>query len=406
MMRRNGPLLFILATLMIDAIGIGIVFPIMPDLMARVGAGDLAQGSIWAGALMAAYAGAQFLFAPVVGSLSDAFGRRPVLLAALALLAVDYVVMALAGSLWLLIVGRTLAGLAGATYITATAYIADISSPGERAARFGLIGAAFGIGFVIGPALGGLAATWHVSAPFWLAAGLSALNFLFGLFILPESLKRENRRPFGARDLNPFGTIFRSFRMPGLAIPLICISVFEFANMAYVTLWAFWSREAFGWSTLVIGLSLSAYGVLIALAQGVVMPRVVSRLGETRLAIWGIVLASVVFVGFGFANAAWMVLVLLPFAALTDLVPPTLTAMSANAVDEDRQGMVQGVIASLSSLAAVLAPLVFTPLFGVFISGEMGVYLPGGPYLLSALLIAAIFPLALRMRRAQRPHMP
>jgi hypothetical protein len=155
MTRPSGPLLFILATLMIDAIGIGIVFPIMPDLMARVGAGDLAQGSIWAGVLMAAYAGAQFLFAPVVGSLSDAFGRRPVLLAALAMLALDYVIMALAGTLWLLILGRTLAGLAGATYITATAYIADISSPGERAARFGLIGAAFGIGFVIGPALGG-----------------------------------------------------------------------------------------------------------------------------------------------------------------------------------------------------------------------------------------------------------
>ena len=172
MPQERGPLLFILATLMIDAIGIGIVFPIMPDLMARVGAGDLAQGSIWAGVLMAAYAGAQFLFAPVVGSLSDAFGRRPVLLLALALLAVDYVIMALAGSLWLLIAGRTLAGLAGATYITATAYIADISTPGERAARFGLIGAAFGIGFVIGPALGGIAATWHITAPFWLAAGL------------------------------------------------------------------------------------------------------------------------------------------------------------------------------------------------------------------------------------------
>jgi multidrug resistance protein len=257
---------------MIDAIGIGIVFPIMPDLMARVGAGDLAQGSIWAGVLMAAYAGAQFLFAPVVGSLSDAFGRRPVLLLALAMLALDYVIMALAGTLWLLILGRTLAGLAGATYITATAYVADISSPGDRAARFGLIGAAFGIGFVIGPALGGVAATWGVSAPFWVAAGLSALNFAFGLFILPESLKRENRRPFGARDLNPFATIVSAFRVPGLAIPLICIAVFEFANMVYPTLWAFWGREVFGWSTLVIGLTLSAYGICMVVAQAVVMP--------------------------------------------------------------------------------------------------------------------------------------
>ncbi len=391
---------------MIDAIGIGIVFPIMPDLMARVGAGDLAQGSFWAGILMAAYAGAQFLFAPIVGSLSDAYGRRPVLLVALALLAVDYAIMALAGTLWLLIVGRTLAGLAGATYITATAYIADISSPAERAARFGLIGAAFGIGFVIGPALGGIAATWHITAPFWVAAGMSALNFLLGLFILPESLKPENRRPFGARDLNPFGTILSAFRVTGLAIPLICIAVFEFANMAYVTLWAFWGREMFGWTTLVIGLTLSAYGVLIAVVQGALLPRMVAWLGETRLAIWGIALASVTFMGFGFANAAWMVLFLLPLSAMTDLVPPTLTALSANSVDEDRQGMVQGVIASLSSLSAVLAPLVFTPMFGVFISGDLGIYLPGAPFLFSALLVAAIFPLAIRMRRFQRPHMP
>jgi MFS-type transporter involved in bile tolerance (Atg22 family) len=195
MTRPSGPLLFILATLMIDAIGIGIVFPIMPDLMARVGAGDLAQGSIWAGVLMAAYAGAQFLFAPVVGSLSDAFGRRPVLLLALALLALDYVIMALAETLWLLILGRTLAGLAGATYITATAYVADISSPEDRAARFGLIGAAFGIGFVIGP-------RWAGSRPHGTSRrrsgsrrGCRAELRLRPLVILPESLKREHRGP-------------------------------------------------------------------------------------------------------------------------------------------------------------------------------------------------------------------
>jgi DHA1 family tetracycline resistance protein-like MFS transporter len=406
MSQPRGPLLFILATLMIDAIGIGIVFPIMPDLMARVGAGDIAQGSIWAGLLMAAYAGAQFLFAPIVGSLSDAFGRKPVLLVALALLALDYVVMAVAGTFWLLLLGRTLAGLAGATYITATAYVADITPPGQRAARFGLIGAAFGIGFVLGPALGGLAATWHISAPFWLAAGLSALNLLFGLLVLPESLKPEHRRPFGARDLNPFGTIFTAFRVPTLAIPLICIAVFEFANMTYVTLWAFWSREMFGWSTLVIGLSLSAYGVLVAGVQGGLMPLAVARLGERRLAIWGMALAAVAFTGFGFVNVAWMVLPLLVMAALTDLVPPTLMALSANTVEDDRQGMVQGVIASLSSLAAVLAPLVFTPLFGLFVSGEAGIYLPGAPFLVAGFLVLAILPLGWRIGRAQRPHMP
>jgi DHA1 family tetracycline resistance protein-like MFS transporter len=406
MSTARGPILFILATLMIDAIGIGIVFPIMPDLMAKVGAGGLAQGSLWAGLLMSAYALAQFLFAPVVGSLSDAYGRKPVLLAAMAFLALDYVIMALAETFWLLLIGRTLAGLAGATYITATAYIADITPPGQRAARFGLIGAAFGIGFVLGPALGGVAATWHVSAPFWLAAGLSFANVLFGIFVLPESLRPENRRPFGARDLNPFGAILRAFRVPGLAVPLICIGVFEFANMVYPTLWAFWGREVFGWSTLVIGLSLSAYGVLVAIAQAGVMPIAVARLGEGRLLFVGLSLAVIAFAGFGVAGAVWMVAVLLVLAALTDLVPPTLMAISADAVDADRQGLVQGVIASLSSLAAVLAPLVYTPLFGVFVSGAAGVYLPGAPFLFSGLLVLALIPLALRIAAPQRSHMP
>ncbi|SMX27029.1 Tetracycline resistance protein, class C [Pelagimonas phthalicica] len=225
-MKLSGPFLFILATMLIDAIGVGIVFPIMPDLMDRVGAGDTAQGAFWGGIMMSAYAAAMFLVGPIIGSLSDAYGRRPILVLALATLTIDYVIMALAETYWVLLVGRILAGLAGATYITATAYIADIAKPEERGAAFGMIGAAFGIGFVLGPALGGLASGWHITAPFWIAAGLSALNALFGIFILPESLKPENRRRFGKGDLNPFASIWKAFILPGLAIPLICLFVF------------------------------------------------------------------------------------------------------------------------------------------------------------------------------------
>jgi DHA1 family tetracycline resistance protein-like MFS transporter len=399
--RPTGPFAFILATLVIDAIGIGIVFPIMPELMERVGAVGAGQGAFWGGILLASYAAAQFVFAPIVGSLSDAWGRRPVLLVALAFLALDYVIMALADDFWLLLLGRTLAGLAGATYITATAYVSDITPPEGRAARFGLIGAAFGIGFVLGPALGGVAATWHVSAPFWLAAGLAALNLAFGVFILPESLPRARRRPFGARELNPFGTIFRAFRIPGLAIPLTCLALFEFANMVYVTLWSFWGREVFGWSTLVIGLSLSAYGLLAALTQVFVMPRAIARLGERRLMLAGLLLSVVAFTGFSLGTALWAVVIFLPLSALTDLVPPTLTAMAANSVDEDRQGMVQGVIAALASLAAVLAPLVFTPVFSVFVDGSAPLYWPGAPFALSALIVAALLPLAWRQGRGR-----
>ncbi|QMU58869.1 MAG: MFS transporter [Boseongicola sp.] len=398
MRRINGPYAFILITLMIDAIGIGIVFPIMPDLMERVGANDLAVGSIWAGVLMSAYAAAQFLFAPIVGSISDAYGRRPVLLVAMAFLALDYVIMALAGTYWLLLVGRTLAGLAGATYTTATAYISDITPKEHRAARFGMIGAAFGIGFVLGPALGGLAATWYVTAPFWLAAFFSAANVAFGFFVLPESLKPENRRTFELRDLNPFATILQAFRIPALAVPLFCLFVFEFATIVYPTLWAFWGREVFGWSTLTIGLTLSIYGVLVVVAQAGVMPFAVGYLGERRLAIVGLFVATIALVGFGFASALWAVAIFLPIAALADLVPPTITALAANSVDESRQGMVQGVIAALASVAAVIAPLVFTPIFGFFARPESEIYFPGAPFVLAALLVLALVPLAWRGR--------
>jgi DHA1 family tetracycline resistance protein-like MFS transporter len=393
-MKLTGPFLFILITLMIDAIGIGIVFPIMPDLMDRVGASSVAEGALWGGVMMSAYAAAMFLFGPIVGSLSDAYGRRPILIAALATLAIDYTIMALAQTYWVLLMGRVIAGMAGATYITATAYISDITKPDERGAAFGMIGAAFGIGFVFGPALGGISSGWHVTAPFWIAAALSALNMVFGFFILPESLKIENRRSFGKRDLNPFASIVRAFVIPGLAIPLICIFVFEFANMVYPTIWAFWGREVFGWGGFTIGLTLSAYGILIAVVQAGLLPQMTKRLGDYRTLIFASISAVIALAGFGFSTAAWAVAVVLPIAALSDMAPPLLTALAANRVGDDQQGLVQGVIASLSSVAAVAAPLVLTGVFERFVNNE-GVYFPGAPFLIAALLTIAIFPLIL-----------
>ncbi|MBS8226731.1 MFS transporter [Vannielia litorea] len=403
MPRLNGPLFFILATLMLDAIGIGIVFPIMPDLMERVGAGNVGEGSLWAGVLMAAYAGAQFVFGPIVGSISDAWGRKPVLLVALACLVLDYVLMALANTFWMLLLGRTLAGIAGATYITATAYVSDITPKEQRAARFGLIGAAFGVGFVLGPALGGVVAGWHVTAPFWVAAAMAAANLALGIFVLPESLKPENRRPFGARDINPFASFHRAFALPGLAVPLICLGLFEFANMVYPVLWAFWGKAALGWSTLAVGLSLSAYGVLMALSQAVVMPVAVRWLGERRLVIVGLGISAFAMAVFGFASATWVVVLVMPLSALSDIVPPTLTALAANIAREDEQGMVQGVIAALASLAAVLAPLILTPLFRAFTAENAVVHWPGAPFVLSALLVLAILPLVAARRQTSVP---
>ncbi|UWR62007.1 MFS transporter [Phaeobacter inhibens] len=396
-MKLTGPFLFILATLMIDAIGVGIVFPIMPDLMLRVGAQSTAEGALWSGIMMSAYAAAMFLFGPIVGSLSDSYGRRPVLILALVTLTIDYVIMALAQTYWMLLIGRVIAGMAGATYITATAYISDIAKPTERGAAFGMIGAAFGIGFVLGPALGGLASGLHISAPFWIAAGLSAVNVVFGIVILPESLKPENRRPFGKRDLNPFGTLIRAFVIPGLAIPLICIFVFEFANLVYPTLWSFWGREVFGWDGFTIGVTLSAYGVLIAVVQAGILPQMTKRLGDYKTLIIAMVAAVIAMIGFGLASAIWVVVVFLPIAALSDMAPPLITAFAANRVGEDQQGVVQGVIASLSSVAAVVAPLVLTGVFERFV-GEAEWYLPGAPFLVAAVLVLALAPLVLRLR--------
>lgn len=396
-MKLTGPFLIILATLMIDAIGVGIVFPIMPDLMERVGAGNTAQGALWGGIMMSAYAAAMFLFGPVIGSLSDAYGRKPILIAALVTLTLDYVIMALAETYWLLLVGRVVAGMAGATYITATAYISDIAKPEERGAAFGMIGAAFGIGFVLGPALGGLASGLHITAPFWIAAALSGLNVLFAIAILPESLQPEKRRAFGRRDLNPFGAILRAFAIPGMAVPLICIFVFESANMVYPTLWSFWGREVFGWDGFTIGLTLSAYGILIAVVQAGILPQLTKRLGDFRTLLLAMLCAAIGMLGFGLFGALWAVIVFLPVAALSDMAPPLMTAFAANRVGDDQQGLVQGVIASLTSVASVIAPLGLTAVFEYSVStGRF--YFPGAPFVLGAVLIVAILPLVWRLR--------
>lgn len=392
-MHSSKALYFILATLMLDAVGVGLVFPIMPDLMVRVGATSTADGAFLGGVLMASYAAMQFLFGPAIGSLSDAVGRRPVLIIALAAMAIDYVVMALASTFWVLLIGRMVAGIAGATFITATAYLADISTKENRAANFGLVGAAYGLGFVMGPAIGGVLATYSLSAPFWLAAVISGLNVVFGLYVLPESLAPAKRRAMTLRSLNPFAAIVDMVRLPGLAVPLLCLFVFEFANMAYPTLWAFWLRESFHWGAALIGLTLTAYGIGIAITQGVVMRFSIPRLGEYRTLLVAVSCAIIAYLGFGLARVEWLVFALIPVAALSDMAPPTLSAMTANRVGEDVQGMLQGVIASLGAISAVIAPLLMTWMFQNFARPEGAVYLPGAPFLASGLMVVVIVPL-------------
>ncbi len=397
-MQHSKATWFILATLLIDAIGIGIIFPILPDLMAKVGAGTVADGAFWGGILMASYSLMLFVFGPAIGNLSDAVGRKPVLIAAMLVLAVDYVIMALATSYWLLLAGRLLAGMAGANHITATAYLADISAPGKRAANFGLIGAAYGVGFVLGPALGGLAATWSLAAPFWLAAGFALLNALVGLLVLPESLKPENRRPMRLRGIDPFASILDVLKLPGLALPLSCLFVFEFANLVYVAIWAYWLKELFDWSTALIGLTLTLYGIGIAVAQGGFLRLLLPRLGEYRTLILSVVMSILAAAGFGLIGQEWMVFALLPLAMLSDMAPPIMSALLANRVGDDAQGMLQGVIASLGSVAAILAPLLMSWIFWLFAAPDAPIYAPGAPFLFAALLILAVLPFFLRLK--------
>ncbi|MGR3721995.1 TCR/Tet family MFS transporter [Abyssibius alkaniclasticus] len=394
-MKPKAGLAFAIATILLDAIGVGLIFPIMPDLMAEVGAGDIGSSAIWGGILISAYAVMQFLFSPLIGNLSDAFGRRGVLLLALAALTLDYLLMALAQTFWLLLIGRIVAGIAGATYSTVTAYLADISAPAEKAANFGLISAVFGVGFILGPALGGLLAGVDLRAPFYAAAVLSAANFAFGWFFLPESLPKAARRPFSLRKSSPFTALRDAFALPALRVPLTVFMLFELAAFVYPAVWAYFGKASFGWSTVTVGISLTAYGALLFVVQGGLLRVLVPRWGERRVILFGMWMAFLGLFGIGLAPSSLVVFMLLPICALSDLAPPSLQGLMSNRVSDHEQGKLQGVIGSLGALISIAGPLIMTGTFWAFTSPSMP-YIPGAPFFLAALITLAIIPMAWR----------
>jgi len=268
-MSAHLPFVFIMVTLLLDAVGIGLILPVLPQLIAEVSGNPLAGAALWGGALTTAFAVMQFLCGPMPGGLSDRFGRRPVLLISTGVMALGHVVMALAGSIWLLLLGRVLGGITAATHATAAAYIADVSPPERKSANFGLVGAAFGVGFIPGPVIGGLLVEWGTRAPFWAAAGLAAANFAFGLLVLPESLGKAIRRPFRLSQANPFGAFRAIGRLPGLKAPLAIYAMYEFAQIVYPAIWAWFGAARFGWSPGTIGLSLAILGVGFPIMQGI-----------------------------------------------------------------------------------------------------------------------------------------
>lgn len=402
--RANLSLLFILFTVGLDAIGIGLIFPVMPDLMEDVTHTGLGEAALWGGVLAASFAVMQFLCGPLVGNLSDRYGRRPVLLVSLAVMALDYVAMALAHTVWLLLAARLVAGVAAATHATANAYVADISTPDERAKRFGLIGAAFGIGFVAGPMLGGLLAGIDVRAPFWAAAGLALANLVFGWFVMPESLGLEKRRGFTLARANPLASLRAVRRLPGLQRLLLVSFLYAVTFNVWPAIWAYYGKAAFGWNAQWIGFGLAAFGVCMALTQALLLAPMIRRLGERRTAAVGMGLEVVSYGFYGFATSGFWALVFTPIAALGGVTGPSLQAMMSRAVPENQQGELQGVNSSLNALAMIVAPLVMTWVFGIFTSASAPFYLPGAPFLLSAtIMVAVVILFVAGTREAKQP---
>lgn len=385
--RNRLALIFIIATVVLDTIGIGLIFPVMPDLMAQVTHGTLSEAAKWGGVLTASFAVMQFLVGPIIGNLSDRFGRRPILLISLVVMVLDYLVMAVAQTIWLLLAARIVAGIAAATHSTASAYIADISTPDERAKRFGLIGAAFGIGFVAGPIIGGLVAGIDPRAPFWVAAGLAAANLVFGFLVLPESLALANRRPFSLARANPLASFAAIKRLPGLNRLLLVSFIYALTFNVWPAIWSYYGKAAFGWDASWIGFSLAVFGVFSAVVSATLVAPMIRRFGERKTATIGMVVEVGSYCFYGFATSGLLALIFTPWAAFGGVTGAALQAMLSRATPEDQQGELQGINSSLNALAMILAPLIMTWIFGVFTSASAPAYLPGAPFLLSAVLM-------------------
>jgi DHA1 family tetracycline resistance protein-like MFS transporter len=397
---------FIFVTVLLDMVGFGLIMPVLPRLIEDVGQTDLSHAAVIGGWMFAAFSVAQFLFAPVMGSLSDAYGRRPLLLLAVFGLCLDYVLCALAPTTAWLFAGRIIAGICGSSYVIANAFIADVTAPQDRARAFGLMGAAFGVGFVIGPAIGGLLGEFGPRVPFWVAAGIAGLNFAYGFFVLPETLAPANRRPFRLADANPFGT-FRVFSAFSGVLPLtLVLGLFFFASAAYPAVWAFWGIARFGWSETMIGLTLAAFGIVAAVAQGTLSGPLVRRFGEHRVVLWGLVFAVLAAVGWGIAWSLPVVLVLLLLHAPEGFVHPVLSAILSQSVPEDAQGQLQGGLSSVSNLAMLFGTVFFSQIFALATAEGAPPARAGWPFLVAAAILAAVLALFMLTERRRLSAAP
>lgn len=376
---------FIFITVLIDMIGFGLIIPVMPSLL-----GDLTglapnEAVVLGGLLTAVYALTQFIFAPIIGGLSDRFGRKPVLLCALAGFTIDYAIMGFAPVFWILLLGRLLAGVFGASYATANAFIADITPPEKRAGRFGMIGAAFGLGFIIGPAVGGfLGELYGPRAPFFAAAILAGANLIYGLIVLPETLKPENRRKFDIMRANPFGALWQMRQYPAVLIMLGAVFLMMLGHSVYPAIWSYFAAYRFEWSDGDIGLSLMFVGVTTAIVQGGLTGRLVPALGEWRAIIISLTLATLGYIGYGLATAGWMVYMIVLIGSIGNIGGPAINGVMSRIVPPNAQGELQGAMTGLTSLANFIGPLILPSVFRYATQDGVAPVWSGAPFFLAA----------------------
>lgn len=393
---------FIFVTLLLDITGLGIIIPVLPQLIQELTGSDVSQASRYGGWLLFAYAFFQFLFAPLVGALSDRYGRRPVLLLSLLGFGLDYIVLALAPTLAWLFVARVVSGIFGASFSTGFAYIADVSPPEKRAQNFGLVGAAFGLGFIIGPVSGGLLGELGPRVPFFVAAALSLLNLAYGYFVLPESLPVERRRAFEWKRANPIGALVALRRYPQV-LGLIGSLVFLYiASHAVQGTWSYFVIEKFDWSPKDIGLSLGVVGILSALVQGFLIRKAIPALGAWRTLIFGMVCNVVGLILFALVQQQWMLYAFLIPYALGGLAGPALQGLLSNGVSESEQGELQGAMSSMMSATSIVGPVLMTSIFATFTQEGTGLYFPGAPFVAGAMLSATSLVLILGQYRKSK----
>lgn len=382
---RNARVAFILVTILLSTLGIGIIIPVLPRLVTSFVGGDLAAGSLYYGVFVSVYAAMQFVFAPIIGGLSDRFGRRTVLLTSQIGAALDYVLLTFAPDLSWLFIGRVIGGITGASFSTATAYVADVTPPDKRAQSFGLMGATFGLGFILGPALGGVLGGVHPRLPFAGAAVLNLLNACYGFFVLPESLPPEKRRAFSFARSNPFGSLNNLRKHPivlGLTATLFCSYT---AQQILQSVWALSWQGRFDWRPVDVGSSLAAVGTMGALVQGGLIRVLIPRLGERGALVSALACSIVGFCAFGSATAGWMVFATIPLFSLGGVAGPAAQALISRQVNPSEQGQLQGSLTSLNSLAAIVAPLLATNLFAHFSPAQAQPHIPGAPFFAAAL---------------------